>query len=572
VKKALAYLFFSMLIFLYSCSTDHHIIWPQFNSKTDSSIHVKLLAINDFHGQLTFGNRTPVGLTGSAPVVDSYIKHAALKGENTFIINAGDLIGASTAASAILKDEPTIQFFNRLGNSECGCGEEKYNENCNLISIPGNHEFDAGYIELLRLMNGGTHKDGPYLEKHWKGAAFPLIASNIRYKSDGNLIFPPYIIKNVNGVKIAFIGAVYSETQSIVKNSDIDRLYFLDEADAINEFIPEIKSKGISAIIAIIHNGGKQDSIKSDTSYSKNSLSGPIVSILEKLDSEIDVVISAHTHSPVNLHYIAKKGNSFLVTQSHSKGMSYTDIDLVLDKESGEIIKKSAQIVMTYADKGPAVKLDPQIVAFTKKVSDHASFTINKIIGTADCNISRIQNTAGESALGNLVADAHREILNCDLAIVNLSGIRTNLHSGAITWSKLYYMQPNNNSLVKLTLTGRQVVDILNLQWINHRRRPCILQISGFSYTWDSRGKDSSRVIEVYKDGRPIDREAYYTVATTSFLADGGEKFHVFRNCRDRTAGPQDLKALELYISNFSNPLSIDIQNRIQKTISQSGS
>lgn len=570
MNKIFLILISCILVFIDSCFTDRHLIWSQSVSKQSEPIRISLLAINDFHGQLTFGNRTPKGVAGSAPVFDAYIKKAVLKNRNTFFIEAGDLVGASTTASALLKDEPTIEFFNHICSSYFRNDKHFTKSSFNFIGVPGNHEFDAGSAELDRLFNGDSHKNGKNAKTKWNGAFFPLIAANIYNRHNGKLMFPPYIIKNVNGVKIAFIGATFSGTKSIVKNPDVDKLYFADEAISINRYIPDLKSKGIRAIVAIIHNGANPPAGQ-NLPDSLIKLSGPIVPILEKLDNEIDVVITAHTHTSTNMIYKTSKGSSFLITQAYSKGMGYADITLEINRESGEVINKQAEIVMAYSNKEIEQYIDPEVVKFTNAINSKASLAISREIGNVKHEISKDQNSAGESPLGNLVADAYRNVMDCDFALVNINSLRSNLLSGPVTWSRLYYMQPNNNHIVKLTLSGQELFDVLNQQWINHRRHPCILQISGFNYIWDPFTVDSNKVVEILKDGKPIDRQQKYTVATTSFLAEGGDKFTVLSRCKDRVSGPQDLLALEKYISGLPNPITAVTEERISNTIYLSG-
>lgn len=531
----------------------------------DSTVSVKLLAINDFHGQINFSIETPLGRAGGAAVLDAYLRNAASKNSNTFFISAGDLTGASALTSAILKDEPAVQFFSRFGNNSCGCTPNaRFSNSCNLIAIPGNHEFDAGLEEYLRLINGGNHEEGPFLEKEWTGSRFPVIACNVRRKSDNELVFPPYIIKSVNGAKIAFIGATLVSTPHIVKNPTMLRLQFTNEADAINSFIPEIKSKGIHAIVAIIHNGGLQNTYEGQTDSTRSTLSGPILSILDKLNDDIDIAITSHSHSFTNTYYHKGNSKTILVTQGGRAGTAFADIDIVIQKSTGEITKKTAAILPALENKGPAVVLNKQTVEFTKYVSARASLKSNKKIGDAEHAIIKSTNEAGESALGNLFADAQRTMMGSDFSFVNTNMLRGNLSAGPITWSKLYYIQPNNNKLVKITLSGQQIVDLLNQQWQN-RTRPCFLQVSGLTYSWNESSDSYSHVIDVFKDGVSIDRNADYTVTVPSFLADGGENFTVFLNGKKRIEGPMDLDVLEAYLLGYSKPLINHLQNRITK-------
>src|SRR4051812_46698214 len=181
-------------------------------------VAIKILAVNDFHGQLS---PKPVGgrPAGGAAVLASYLR-AASAGieERTFIVHAGDHVGASPPNSALLQDEPTISAFNTLANDHCTY-ENKLDARCNLVGTVGNHEFDEGKRELMRLLTGGNRREGPFLENPWRGARFPYVSANVVDAATGKPIFLPYVIKRVNDVPIAFVGAVVKDTPSIVTPS-----------------------------------------------------------------------------------------------------------------------------------------------------------------------------------------------------------------------------------------------------------------------------------------------------------------------------------------------------------------
>ncbi len=221
-----------------------------------SDIRIKILAINDFHGQLPPGRIVGGRPVGGAAVLASYLK-AAERGieDRTLIVHAGDHVGASSPVSALLKDEPSIMFFNTLANKYCSSADIM-NPLCNIAGITGNHEFDKGVAEMMRLIFGGNHPEGPFLETPWRGALYPYVVANVIDSKTGRHILPPYVIKKVNGVPIAFIGAVLKDTPSIVSASATEGLTFLDEAESINNYIPELMAKHVRAVIALIHQGG----------------------------------------------------------------------------------------------------------------------------------------------------------------------------------------------------------------------------------------------------------------------------------------------------------------------------
>lgn len=521
-----------------------------------NTIRGKILAINDFHGQLTKGKMVGGRPVGGAAVLTSYLKEAEKEFKNsTFYVEVGDLIGGSPPESALLQDEPTIMFFNMLGNNWCSY-RFKYNQFCNLIGIPGNHEFDEGIRELLRIIDGGNHKNGPFLEDPYKGIKFALISSNIVYDNKKSFL-KPYVIKILGGIQIGFIGATLKETPTMVTPSYIEGLHFLDEAESINKYVNELKNYGIKSIVVIIHQGGSQND--------KGEINGPISDIIKSLDDEVDIVLSAHSHTYINSIVKNNNGKELLVTQAFSSGTAYSDIDFVIDKDSGDIVEKKGKIVTTYADEGPGLNPDKDVETLVKNATNRVNPIINREITVLKNDITRTQNEAGESALGNLIADAQRWQMKTDFAFMNPGGIREDLKAGKVTYGNLYSVQPFGNYLVKMKLSGKQIKVLLTQQW-REDDYPRMLQISGFSYIWDSNKNINERVVDVFDSNNvAVDDKELYSVVVNSFLADGGDGFTILKESINREVGPTDLDALINYLQELPVPVHYSIEGRIKK-------
>ena len=520
-------------------------------------VKAKILAINDFHGNIMQVKKIDGRAVGGASVLGSYLKTERDKmPESTIIAHVGDQVGASQPESALLQDEPAILFFNMLANDDC---DYTFLENplCNLLGTIGNHEFDEGEEELLRLIYGGNYPSGPFLENPYRGAIFPYISANILYENDKSTFINPYIIKDVAGVNIAFIGAVLKNTPSIVSASGVEGLTFIGEAEAINSYIPELKAKGIETIIVVIHEGGKQDK--------NGAVTGPIQDIVYNLDDEIDVVLTGHSHSYINTLIKNKNKIPILVTQAFSSGTAYADVELTIDKKSKDVISKSASIITAFADDGPGLTPDKAIENIVQSAKKMVEPIVNEHISNAKIEITKKQNAAGESALGNLISDAHRWAMKTDFAFMNPGGIRSNIEDGDITYGILYTIQPFGNVLIEMSLYGHQIYELLNQQWqdLSHIR---MLQISGLKYIWDASKPYGEKIIQVFKDdGAEVDKTKIYTVAANQFLADGGDNFTILKNGTDRKAGPVDLDALISYLDTLVKPVFMDIEGRIEK-------
>ena len=527
-------------------------------------VSVQLLGINDFHGQLSprsVANRP----AGGAAVLGAYLKAASAGVEDsTFIAHAGDYVGASPPNSALLQDEPAISVLNLLANDDCKY-ENTDKPKCNVVGTLGNHEFDEGKSELLRLLRGGDHASGPFLESPWRGARVPYVSANVVDTATGKTLLPPYVIKKSPSVPIAFIGAVLKETPTIVTPTGVAGLQFLDEADAINRYIPELHAQGIHTIVVLIHQGLSQPSYEGPTSGTAAQPSGALLNVISRLNDDVDVVVSGHTHQFTNALIANSHGVPILVTQAFSGGTAYGDIDLVIDKKTNDVISKSARIVTTWGDAGPGRTPVAEIAAVVAQADAKVAPLVNQVIGEASAAITRTQSPAGESALGNLIADAQRASVGAQFAVMNPGGIRADLAAGTVTWGALFTVQPFGNTVVKLTLTGQQIYDLLNQQW--GAPQPAggrLLQISGFGYSWNSAvAEGGQRVIEVHDSNGPISLTGTYTVAANNFIAAGGDNFSVLRSGTNQIGGPVDLDALIDYVKTLAQPFSAGIEGRI---------
>lgn len=542
-------------------------------AKPPRTIDVQILAINDFHGNLeaipstSSSGRVGTIPAGGAEYLATHIASLRALNPNTVVVSAGDLIGASPLLSALFHDEPTIEAFNEIGLD---------------FNAVGNHEFDEGLAELLRMQEGGCHPvDGCLDGDDFAGADFEFLAANVVYADDesrhGNghhddpdTIFPAYKIKKFNNVKVAFIGMTLEGTPTIVTPSGVAGLEFLDEAQTVNDLIPHLKRRGVETIVVLIHEGGVQASPQPYNGCV--GISGPIVDIVNNLNDEVDVVITGHTHQPYNCVLDGK-----IVTSAFSFGRLVTKVDLTIDRRSGEVVTMIADNRIVTRD----VPLNPAITALIDKYRTLSAPLANRIIGQISADITRTANAAGESSLGDVIADAQLDATNdpgfgdAVVAFMNPGGIRADLlyagspageGDGNVTYNESFTVQPFGNSLVTMTLSGAQIDTLLEQQFIGcGQTANRILQVSnGFTYSWSASGVACEKVdpASILINGVVVDPAASYRVTVNSFLADGGDNFVVLRSGSDRLGGEVDTDALENYLTTFA-PVSPGPQNRI---------
>ena len=557
-----------------------------------SLMPIQLLSFNDFHGNLeppsgSSGRNVvdhkidpatgkPVDVTqdaGGVAYLASHLAQARKGHRNSLTVAAGDIIGASPLLSAAFHDEPTIEAMNKLGLD---------------VTSVGNHEFDEGYKELQRMAKGGCIADGPdgannqnsCPDHAFKGAKFDYLAANVKYAGTDQTILPAYTIKKVHGARIGFIGMTLKDTPGIVTASGVAGLEFSDEVQTANKLVPVLKRKGVNAIVVLIHQGGTPDKQKwtdpaSGTSYDVNpnydytcgkggtlAASSPILPIAANLDPAIDLVVSGHTHQPYVCSVKDPVGRPRMLTSASSFGRLFTDTDLLYDRRTDDIVRSSVKSANLQVSRD--VQPDPAQTSLIDLYKKLVTPIASKVIGHIATDVTAAQNAAGESALGDLIADAQLADPSVVtggqkpvIAFMNPGGIRTDLIAasskydepkGDVTYEEAFNVQPFNNYLVSMTLTGQQIYDLLAQQvtGANAAGRKVLQVSNGFSYQLGPSGAvDGS----VKLNGTPIGKATSYRIVTNNFLSDGGDGFPAFTGGTSKYFGGLDIDAFASYLT-----------------------
>ncbi len=485
-------------------------------ARAGEPVHVRILGLNDLHGQIVAGRKVAGRPVGSAGVLASWLRASSAGAAHagpTFIALAGDSVGASPAASALLHDEPTIAFLNLLANEYCSPDPAREAEpRCNVIAGLGNHEFDEGVPELLRL---------------WRGARFPLIGANVVWRSSGRPIVPPVAVQDAGGVPLAFIGAVVSSTPSLVTPSLVAGVRFEDEAAAINAQVELLLARRVRAIVVLLHEGGTQPPHDGPTrDDTADDVSGPIREIAWRLHPAVDLVVSGHVHRFTNARLPRERGEPVLVTQAWSGGSAFAEIDLVLDRATRDVVSSTARIVSAWADEGPGLAPAADAAALADRASRAVASLVERPVGELAQALTRAPDSRGQSALGRFVAESQRVATGADIAFMNAGGLRADLPAGRVTWGDAFAALPWGNTLVVLEMTGAQVLDVLAHEGGSR------LQVSGLD-----------------PDEPRLDPARVYRVVVNSFLAAGGDDFTAFTRARVLAGGPLDVDALVAHLS-----------------------
>ena len=520
-------------------------------------VRVKVLAINDFHGNLkppgggiriadpAEPGKTVVVAAGGAEHLATAVAELRAQNPNHVFVAAGDLIGATPLLSALFRDEPTIESLGLMGLE---------------ASAVGNHEFDRGAVELLRLQAGGCHIEGCKGPAPFTGARFQYLAASTIDEKSGRTLLPPYHVKRFQGVPVAFIGLTLKDTPNIVMPSGVAGLRFADEAQTVNALVPQLQASGIHAIVLLIHEGGFAAGDYNECP----GISGPIVGIVERLDPAVQVVISGHTHRAYNCRIAGR-----LVTSGDKYGTVLTQIDLTLDATSGKVTRAVADNVIVRPE---VFARDAQQTALIAAYEQLAGPLGRRVVGRITAALPREENAAGESPLGQVVADAQLAATvaaGAQLALMNPGGLRTGLvlpADGVVRYEDLFAAQPFYNNLVTITLSGAQLVQLLEQQWAG-QPRPRVLQVSrGFGYTWDASRPPGQRVDagSLRLNGSPIAPDTPLRITVNSYLAAGGDNFSVLKAGTGAVTGMMDVDALELHLKR-NDPLAPTGEQRIRR-------
>jgi len=559
------------------------------SSARADELKLKIIAFNDFHGNLQSAGKykanaqSPAVESGGVDFLAGYIQHLKSENPNNVVVSAGDNIGASPLVSSIFHDQDTIEALNRLGLE---------------FSAVGNHEFDKGKKELLRKQYGGCFKpNGMNCEAAddsppFKGARFKYLAANVFDTAAGKTLFPGFAVKTYGGVKVAFIGLTLKGTAELVPGG-LPELRFGDEADAINEIVRKLRKQGIESFVVLIHEGGSQTTRGTpDINACEGGLRGSAIqAIVNKLDDAVDLVISAHTHQAYICRLANRTGRKIMVTSAASFGRLLTDIDVTLNTRTKDVTGVTARNIVV--DRANAVGIAPNapLKKFVDRYAALAAPLADRQVGLITADIPKTLNPAGESPLGDLVADAQLEAtssMNAGGAVVafmNEGGIRMDLpfthnsagvKSGSVTHGELFMIQPFGNTLVTITLTGAQIKTMLEEQFtgclldspgvdVAAPSIDRILQVSeSFSYTWNPGGAVCNKVDprSMKINGTQVDPSTRYRVTVNNYLLGGGDQLYVLKQGTGLVAGPLDLDALETYFAKH-RPAAPDEPHRI---------
>ena len=504
-------------------------------------VHVKLVAFNDFHGTLQSPGRLGANAgvpadqrpaVGGADALAAWVARLVAQNPNHAVVGGGDFIGASPLVSALFFDEPTVEALNDIG--------------VDFTSV-GNHEFDKGADELMRLQHGGCKRTrgqpepnsckglGSRAPGSFDGARFQWLSANVVESASGRTLLPAYAIKTFDGVPMAFIGMTLQGTPGIVSPTGVAGLAFRDEADTVNALVPQLRAQGVEAIVVLVHQGGAQPAAGAgDINGCDNALrnadgsDSEIARIVRRLDDAVDLVVSAHTHAAYNCSATTqgaggatglpdRSGRLIPVTSASAFGRVVTDIDLTLDATTHDVLAVAPTNRLVVRDDPAIVAAIATAPAVRDLVQGYATLAAplaNGVVGTLATALPALANDAGEMPAGSLIADTQLRATQpaalggAQIAFMNAGGVRAPgfvppagaAEPFALTYGAAFTVQPFGNSLVTLTLTAAQLRDVLEEQFDGCRGQRGFhpLQPSnGLRVTWRAAAPACARVVDV---------------------------------------------------------------------------
>lgn len=441
---------------------------------------VDVLSITDFHGSLVRSGRN----VGAASLVGEVKKWKAAN-KNTIFVGAGDLFQGS-AESNLLYGKPVAAVMKEAGM---------------VLSALGNHEFDWGtqYIPEWSAQGG-----------------FPFLAANIYDRKTNKPVSfaKPYMMLNVDGITVAFIGLTTTETEFKTKPENIKDLVFKNPLEVLPGYVKEVKEKGADIVVVVAHMGGTQD---------KTGVISGEAAELSKVPG-IDGIIAGHSHES-----IAGVAGNVPMVMAYYNGRSIGRFSFIFPKSENKLVANVTLLDHLHL-RPNTLKDDPATKALLDGYLAQTRPILSEKIGVA--NVELIHDTKGPSLMGEWVCDIMRKRTGAQIALQNGGGLRVSLPKGDLTVGSMYMLMPFDNTLVTAKLTGAQVIQAIENGLGNDKIS--FGQASGVYVQYDLSRPFGQRVVSIkLENGEPLDPKKYYTVVANDFMFEGGDNYKMLMQGKD---------------------------------------
>jgi 5'-nucleotidase len=379
---------------------------PRSKAARSGTVQIQLLGVNDFHGHL----EPPEPDLGGAAWLGAWLHRAAASREDrTIRVHAGDMVGASPLISSHWHDLPTIEATNLMHFD---------------VGTLGNHEFDEGGAEMMRLVHH---------------ARYPYLAANTVSRETGEPILPPYRVLERAGVKIGFIGVTTTDTPFFLLSQWARQYRWLDISDTVNRYVPELQRQGVQAIVVLAHAGAFQDG---------DSAAGQIVDEARQMDPAVDVIVAGHTHSRLDTEVDGK-----LIVQSLSYGVAFERVQMTIDRKTDDVVSKSAEVLPTRH----SIKPDPDLLGLVDSYKRRVAPLANRVIGYAP-------HQRDNPEVDRIAVEAQREFAGADVAFEDSGNTRSDIDAGPISYADAFEVQAYEHPVWRLHMQGSDVLEAMREQ------------------------------------------------------------------------------------------------------------
>ena len=478
-----------------------------------------ILHTNDHHGHFQKFDPYPVkdvgGLAAQSTLVNIVRAEVENAGGHVMVLSAGD-VNTGVPESDLLDAEPDFNLMNMIGYD---------------AMTLGNHEFDNSLDVLMK-------------QKGW--AKFPFLAANVVMKGSGELLVEPYIIKEIDGLKVAVLGLITEDVPTLVLPDNVKGLEFLDVINTAERYVPELKKKA-DLVIALTHIGYYD-------SDSDSELIGDAQ--LAEAVPGIDVIVGGHTHTSLDQPIVV---GDTLIVQADGYSEKVGRLNLTVDGDTDKVSNYTYELMPVNGKKrvkykgknyyqyvGTGFVEDKDIQKAMAAYLEGADELLKKPVGTTVVELvgGKSVSRSQETNLGNLITDGMRVKTGADIALQNGGGIRAGIAPGTITYRDVLTVQPFGNTLTEIMMTGAQIVEVLNVAAVKVGSGG-FMQVSGLKVTYN---KIAGKAENVLVGNAPIEIEKTYKVVTNNFVAAGGDGYKMLRPLAKYDTGYVDAEATMEYI------------------------
>lgn len=432
-----------------------------------------ILHTNDMHGFFVEGKYDGMGAAKLKTVFDMYTNLG-----NTLILDAGDAIQGANLVT-LSKGEKAIEIMNALGYD---------------AMVVGNHEFDYGQAELI---------------ENEADADFPMLAANVK-KADGSDFLTPYVIKTIDGIKVAIFGLATPETIYKSHPDNTIGLTFEDPATVAATLVPQLRGMA-DVVIGLVHLGDEGITTSEGLATAVDG---------------IDILIDGHSHSTY-ANGMLVNGALLVSTGSHTKNVGIVELSL----KDGAIVAKGAKLFTK--SESADIEGDATVGALIETIKAENAIIEDEVVASTPVVLDgeRGQVRVGETNLGNLVAEALKDVSGSDVALTNGGGIRTSINVGDITKGEVLTVLPFGNTVRVIELTGADLIAAIENGITDYpETKGAFPHIAGMTVEFDSTKEAGSRVTSLMIGGVAVDEAATYTLATNDFLVAGGDGYKMFKD------------------------------------------